>query len=257
MTHVKAAPARWGGFSLYKHPTLTIFQIFPNRTTNNQPDFVMKSSVYLDDRRMPVEIVFAKKCHLEFLDHWRCSEDVEDDPHVSDSLEFCHRASKRWRYYRSLNDAAISPEQLRKKIRANPKAEIAFLLLVIAEWHEPSRILGFCFCRRTWCNHLALDFMAVHPSAAGPGERHISGVGTALISAMLRLARQLKIKTIWGEATCNSNGFYRKVFGLKGVSDYFIIKRSAMRYFLSHYKPTASRRHRKQRQQQLPLAKAA
>jgi hypothetical protein len=115
-------------------------------------------------------------------------------------------------------------ETLRNTVQQDNECEVAFILIAYAPWHEPSSILGFCFCRRTWCNHLLLDFAAAHPNAITPAGGHIKGVGSAMIYSLVALARELGITTVWGEATQNSVGFYRHVLGLPNILDSFFIE---------------------------------
>ncbi len=138
-------------------------------------------------------------------------------------MEFRKLATKRWRYYFKGNEAATSLAGLKRAIRTDPSAETGFLLVAKAPWHATTPVLGCCFCRRSWCHHLIVDFLAVHPKVlAGVGGR-VRGVGTGMIYSLVGLADELGIKTIWGEATKNSSPFYEKVLNLPEVTDHFFV----------------------------------
>jgi hypothetical protein len=155
---------------------------------------------------------------------------------VHDALEFPKLATKRWRYYLKGKEAAMDLGQLRRAIRANRFAEVGFLLLAKAPWHAELPILGCCFCRRSWCHHLIVDFLAVHPKVlAGAGGR-IRGVGTGMVYALVGLAEQLEISTIWGEATRNSAPFYQRILNLTSVSDHFFIEGKTLEHCRLQYR---------------------
>lgn len=164
------------------------------------------------------------------LARWRTTAAARSDPHVRDAMEFRKLATKRWRYYAKGNEAAASLHELRRRIREHPSGEVGFLLMARADWHAAAPIVGCCFCRRSWCHHLIVDFLAVHPKVlAGTGGR-IRGVGTGIIYSLVKLADALGIGTIWGETTKNSAPFYERVLNLPVVSDHFFLEGETMEH---------------------------
>jgi hypothetical protein len=133
-------------------------------------------------------------------------------------------------------------ETLRNTVQQDNECEVAFILIAYAPWHEPSSILGFCFCRRTWCNHLLLDFAAAHPDAITPAGGFINGVGSAMLYSLVALADQLGIKKVWGEATRNSVGFYRYVLKQDDILDSFFIEGNEFEKCLSRYIQVVAKR---------------
>jgi hypothetical protein len=87
--------------------------------------------------------------------------------------------------------------------------------------------VGLAYCRRTWCHHLALDFLALHPQALNQ-TWHMSGVGSGIIFGLVQLASALNIQRIWGEATANSAPFYEKLLAVSPVHDLFVIETREM-----------------------------
>jgi len=83
--------------------------------------------------------------------------------------------------------------------------------------------VGLAYCRRTWCHHLALDFLALHPRALDQTGR-VSGIGSGIVFGLVQLARALNIRRIWGEATVNSAPFYEKLLAVSPVQDLFVIE---------------------------------
>ncbi len=169
----------------------------------------MKFIVSFEGRRRSVDLVFGTPMDMRDLLRWRAPTTGRSDPQVCDAMEFRKLATKRWRYYLKGNEAATSLVELKRVVRDNPSAEIGFLLMAKARWHRATPVLGCCFCRRSWCHHLIVDFLAVHPKVlAGTGGR-VRGVGTGIIYSLVGLADDLGIKAIWGEATKNSAPFSR------------------------------------------------
>ena len=161
---------------------------------------------------------------------WRIATSERDDPQVRDAMEFRKLATKRWRYYLKGHDAATSLPHLKRAIRANPNAEVGFLLVAKAPWHPAAPVLGCCFCRRSWSHHLIVDFLAVHPRVLAGTAGQVRGVGTGILYSVVRLADALGIATIWGEATANSAPFYEKVLNLPKVTDHFFVEGETLAY---------------------------
>jgi hypothetical protein len=83
--------------------------------------------------------------------------------------------------------------------------------------------------RRTWCHHLFVDFLYIHPDLAGK-QMPVTGVGKALLLAACALARDLKIQLVWAEATKGSHRWYEDLLGCK-VLDHFFIKQRKIASF--------------------------
>jgi hypothetical protein len=63
--------------------------------------------------------------------------------------------------------------------------------------------------RHTWCHHLTIDFLFVHPRISGRVE-NVKGVGIGILQGVCSLARELACKRVWGEATRDSAPFYQR-----------------------------------------------
>lgn len=120
--------------------------------------------------------------------------------------------------------------QLKRIIQKDPFAEIGFLLIARSPWHPATSVLGCCFCRRSWCHHLIVDFLAVHPKVLAETRGRVRGVGTGILYSLVGLADALGIATIWGEATRNSAPFYERVLGLPRVTDHFFVEGQTMEH---------------------------
>lgn len=196
----------------------------------------MKFTVSCEGQRRSVDLVFGTPMDMRELLRWRVPAAGQSDPHLRDALEFRKLATKRWRYYLKGNEAATSLLELRHGVRASTCAEIGFLLMAKAPWHKTAPVLGCCFCRRSWCHHLIVDFLAVHPKVlAGVGGR-VRGVGTGIIYSLVGLADALGIETIWGETTKNSAPFYEKVLALPEVTDHFFVTGATMEHCREQYR---------------------
>lgn len=151
----------------------------------------------------------------------------ESSPAIREAVEFTRLAAKRWRYYSRSGEAVESFADLQREIRRDSKSEIAFIMLATIRRNKIALPVGLAYCRRTWCHHLALDFLAVHPRALNR-RRRVSGVGSGIVFGLVQLARALKIPRLWGEATGNSAPFYEKLLAVGPVQDLFIIESPEM-----------------------------
>jgi len=146
---------------------------------------------------------------------------------IREAVEFTRLAAKRWRYYASGGEAAESLTNLQRKVRRDSTCEVAFIMVAMIRRAQRDLPIGLAYCRRTWCHHLALDFLALHPNALAQRER-VRGVGSGIVFGLVQLARALKIPRIWGEATVNSAPFYEKLLAVRPVEDLFIIEAPEM-----------------------------
>ncbi|HEY3852871.1 MAG TPA: hypothetical protein VGO67_00595 [Verrucomicrobiae bacterium] len=199
----------------------------------------MNFRVRVGEKDLPVEFIFAVERDLFYLEHWRSPQRIRNNPHVQDALEYRRLASKRWRTYQVTGRTAGSLQEIEQAINKDPNAEVVFVMLARALWHTPSPILGFCFCRRTWCHHVVLDFAAAHPNAIGPAGGEVRGVGAGMLYSLVQVADSLDVRTIWGEATGNSAKFYMKALSIRRVLDHFFIRGRTRRHCLQQFKLVA------------------
>ena len=146
---------------------------------------------------------------------------------IRDAVEFTRLAAKRWRYYSRSGEAAESVAHLRREIRLDSECEVAFIMVAAIRRENRDLPLGLAYCRRTWCHHLALDFLALHPRALGRSWS-VSGAGSGIVFGLVQLAKALNIPRNWGEATVNSAPFYEKLLAIRPVQDLFIIEAPEM-----------------------------
>ena len=168
-----------------------------------------------------VELTFATEREVRRVRAWR---KLIPETYAG---EFAALAAKRWFYYTREGATVASREELRAAIRLNERAELAFLLVASAEWAKRYKFVALAYCRRTWCHHLVLDFLAVRPGMTFENQP-IFGVGAGVLYSLTNLADSLDMETIWGEATASSAPFYEKVLQIRPVKDLFIIHRETM-----------------------------
>jgi len=183
----------------------------------------------------PVKLTFATELEVRHVRGWRKMN------HTTDAGEFAALAAKRWFYYTREGATIASLEAMRHAIRRNERAELAFLLVASAEWAKRYRFLALAYCRRTWCHHLVLDFLAVRPGLTFANQP-ISGVGTGILFSLTELAASLSVEMIWGEATASSAPFYEKILQTRPVHDLFVIRREAMLSIREYYFADRNRR---------------
>jgi hypothetical protein len=154
---------------------------------------------------------------------------------ATDAGEFAALAAKRWFYYTREGATVASLDEMRAGIRRNERAELAFLLVASAEWARRYKFLAVAYCRRTWCHHLVLDFLAVRPGLRFAG-KPISGIGSGVLASLADMAHSLGMETMWGEATASSAPFYEKILRIRPIKDLFIIQRDMMRSIREYYR---------------------
>lgn len=170
----------------------------------------------------PVELSFATEAEVRRVRAWRKMTPG------TDAGEFAALAAKRWFYYTREGASVGSIDELRAAIKKNQRAELAFLLVASAPWAKRYKFLALAYCRRTWCHHLVLDFLAVRPGVS-VAKKPVYGMGAGILYSLTKVADSLGIDTLWGEATASSAPFYEKVLQIRPVKDLFIIDRERIR----------------------------
>lgn len=176
----------------------------------------------------PVELTFATEPEVRRVRSWRKMTPA------TDAGEFAALAAKRWFYYTREGATVAGLDEMRAAIRRNERAELAFLMVASAEWAKPYKFLALAYCRRTWCHHLVLDFLAVRPGLTF-AKQPVSGIGSGVLACLMDMADSLGMETMWGEATASSAPFYEKVLQIRPVKDLFIVRRDAMRSIREFY----------------------
>jgi hypothetical protein len=177
----------------------------------------------------PVELTFATEVEVRRVRAWRKMTPA------TDAGEFAALAAKRWFYYTREGATVASLGSLRATIKRKERAELAFLLVASAAWAKRYKFLALAYCRRTWCHHLVLDFLAVRPGLTFANQP-ISGMGAGVLFCLAGLAESLGMETMWGEATASSAPFYEKVLQIRPVKDLFIIHRETMRNLQKYHR---------------------
>ncbi|HBJ82354.1 MAG TPA: hypothetical protein DDZ88_00435 [Verrucomicrobiales bacterium] len=184
---------------------------------------VVRSSV-IDEAHLD----FATGKDIQAVKKWSVSPRLEKRPEMKyrakEACDLAQLAAKRWRYYRDSRTFATSLEHLQSLIATDPQGEFSFHLKVTAKWFP--EIMGAAMIRRTWCHHIMIDFLFVHPDISGR-LLPIKTVGVQMLQAICLVARELGCKRVWGEATLDSAPFYQNQLG-KEVEDHFSIEKTQM-----------------------------
>ncbi|HRH96941.1 MAG TPA: hypothetical protein PLB55_13450 [Prosthecobacter sp.] len=174
-----------------------------------------------------VRLEFARMGDDAEMKKWKAPRKHSRPDMAADSIELARLAGKRWRYYLKRNEAATSMDELLVKTGANPKSEIGFIIIAKAIGESVSSTLGVAWCRRTWCNHLVLDFLTVHPALNDPAGGY-KGMGFGMFIGIAVVAEKLGCHLVWGEATETSCTFYQKLLGGTPVMDHFFFGSEAL-----------------------------
>ncbi|MGA2177956.1 MAG: hypothetical protein ABSH38_23660 [Verrucomicrobiota bacterium] len=179
--------------------------------------------IKIDGEPRTANLRFATKVELRRYHQSLSGFARESSGAVREAVEFTRLAAKRWRYYSRIDEAAESFAGLCREVRHDTKCEVAFIMVATIRQGRRDLPVGLAYCRRTWCHHLALDFLALHPRALDQTGR-VSGIGSGIVFGLVQLARALNIRRIWGEATVNSAPFYEKLLAVSPVQDLFVIE---------------------------------
>lgn len=190
----------------------------------------MRFRVLEDHEPRPVELVFGREADLALLREWRLPAGLRRHEPARDALEFARLATKRWRYHNRTGLVVTSAAEIRNATTRKSSRELAFLLLARAQWKASSPILGLAHCRRTWCGHIFLDFLSVHPRIVAKQTPSIRGVGAGILYGLCELAGQCGIPVVWGETTESSVTFYRKALGGSPLLDCLTISGTRLKH---------------------------
>lgn len=184
---------------------------------------------------------FATDIDIRAVKRWRVSPKLSSQPvmrnRAADAVEFAQLAAKRWRHYRDTKTFATSLAHLKRLIASQAQGEYCFHLKVTADWFEG--ILGAAMVRRTWCHHLMIDFLFVHPNICGQLVG-VKAVGLQMLQSVCLLARELDCKRVWGEATLDSAPFYERQLR-RPIEDHFAIDKHEIRLFAARVDNSAAR----------------
>lgn len=161
------------------------------------------------------------------IKNWKAPRKHTRPDLAADSIELARLAGKRWRYYLRRSEAATSMEDLLQKIEANSASEIGFIVIAKPVDKSVFSTLAVAWCRRTWCNHLVLDFLTVHPALNDPAGGY-KGMGFGMFIGIAVVAEKLNCHLVWGEATQTSCTFYQKLLGGTPVMDLFFFGSEAL-----------------------------
>ena len=175
------------------------------------------------------EVGFATFVDTRSLVRWRWTGEGRNVA-VLDAIEYARLACKRWRYYEAANSTVSSLRELQSAVGSDAKVEVAMILVARALWPSQTSLLGFAYCRRTWCHHIVIDFLSVHPRIINRVPERIRGVGTGLLNHLVTIAEALKIRCAWGEATAHSAPFYERALNVRPILDHFFIEDEVMDY---------------------------
>ncbi|MFL6388903.1 MAG: GNAT family N-acetyltransferase [Terriglobales bacterium] len=190
-----------------------------------QTEFIVQVST--EPRR--VVVGFATLNGLRFVDKWRETLGSHPEPVQREAADLAQLAKERFIADSNVGQPYITdPLEIDQHVARDQQSEVAGFILLKCDWFPDSEIIGLCHFRRTWCNNIALDYLAIHPqnlvSSLDP-QYKVKGIGSALLCFLSRIAVANSCGFIWGEATHISHGYYEKFFKLESVKDLFLIPR--------------------------------
>lgn len=185
----------------------------------------MEIPVKLNGEQKTATVVFITKPDFAFIEQWRSTLEPVPHPHRRDSVEFADLTRYKFTANRSKQAYAGSLIEFQDHITDNPNVEVACLVYLKCDWFPHCQIIGLGHFRRTWTNRIVLDYLCMHPlvSRADDDAPHkVKGAGGALLYFVAKVAKHYNCDMLWGEATPNSCGFYKKVLELDEVRDLIV-----------------------------------
>lgn len=143
----------------------------------------------------------------DFVDKWERSDQQKASRQMKDMIEYCNLAAKRWTYIQQHRMTVTSMREMRERIEHEPESELGLALAILINRHGKRQVLGFGFLRRTWLNHLVLEFLSISPSTFG----NVKAIGSTLMCAIARIGFEIGATELWGECTKDSQGFYTRL----------------------------------------------
>jgi len=188
----------------------------------------MDLPVKLNQKNKSATVVFAHGDDFAFLEEWREKLGKNQHPHRMDAVEFAQLAQFRYSAHSAIQPYAQAIGEFEEYSSDNPFCEVACLVFLRCDWFSDCDIIGLSHFRRTWSNRIILDYLSTHPFIAKPPPSYpeeVNGVGTALLYFVTQVAKTCGSDLIWGEATQNSCGFYKRAFRLASVRDLIYVPR--------------------------------
>jgi hypothetical protein len=180
-------------------------------------------SVELNGGQRRATVVFAELPDLTFINEWRDKLVEDADTKRRDALDMAQLAIDNFLAHSKVQQIYVnSVEEIAIQIKADEHVELAGFVLLKCDWFPDSGVIGICHFRRSWCNSIILDYLAVHPFIAKAPDEYphiVSGAGSALLWFVSDIARRNKCGRLWGEATHGSHGYYKRMFDLDAVED--------------------------------------
>ena len=172
-----------------------------------------------------VRFIHAKRSDVRFLQNWKRAARSLANPNSRDSASLAALAFAKWSQCRRERRVGSSLREAMDLIRDNPHQEVAMLVLAKSQVRGAA-MAGVCHFRRTWCNNVMVDYVAVHPRYVRAEERRFKALGPCLLWYVAEFAADLEANTLWLEATQNSAPAYQRVFGLRTVRDLVVLNRT-------------------------------
>lgn len=181
-------------------------------------------TVTLNGEQHRATVVFADLADLTFINEWRDKLGADKDTKRRDAVDLAQIAIDSFLAHTQIQQIYVkSVEEITNHpVRADEHVEVAGFVLLKCDWFLDSGVIGICHFRRSWCNSIILDYLAVHPFIAKPPDGYpqvVSGAGSALLWFVSDIARRHKCGRVWGEATHGSRGYYKYMFDLDAVED--------------------------------------
>lgn len=172
-------------------------------------------------------VKFATFGDFAFVERWRETLGKNPEPLQRDAADLAKLAKERYVADTDVGQLYISAAtDVQNHIESEPQCEIGGFILLKCDWFQDSDVIGLCHFRRTWCNHIVVDYLAKHPLTLGrqrEDQYKVGGIGPALLCFVSRIAMTHSCNLLWGEATNTSWTFYKEFFTLDEVKDLFVI----------------------------------
>src|SRR5882672_10895043 len=153
----------------------------------------MDVTLEFNGKKAKAKVSFAQPADFGFAKIWRESIGDDKNPFRTDAVDYAVLAIRRFEASFELGIYAKNLQDFSDHIASDSKVEVGGFVVLRCNWFPNSEIIGFSHFRRTWCNKIILDYLAVHPLIVRPKDdatHKVRGVGTALMYFITQVLTQ-------------------------------------------------------------------
>ncbi len=181
-------------------------------------------------------VTHATKEDISEVKKWKGFARKGSTPAQRAAVKMALNALREWNDARETMLAAGSLSEAKDMKNENPNNDVYLLMCIKTSGFPHGQVIGVFLVRRNWWDSLFADYIATHPLLAKNPKGELRGIGTVAFYTICLIARELRIRKIWGEATAFSKEFYELIMQ-RPVYDMVSISKRRYEEFLRKLEP--------------------